>query len=93
MSVTKADINKMVIKESDNKKKDGAVYSTMNGKTDFHSVGSLKLKDDITLLEQLDELVLLNEELLKKIKTLKDVITNQEQRIQNLEKVVANYVG
>lgn len=93
MSVTKADINKMVIKESDNKKQEGAVYSTNKGKTDFHPIGSLKLKDDITLLEQLDELVLLNEQLLKKIKTLKDVITNQEQRIQNLEKVVANYVG
>lgn len=93
MSVTKADINKMVIKESDNKKKEGAVYSTKNGKTDFHSVGSLKLKDDTTLLEQIDELVLLNEQLLKKVKTLKDVVTNQEQRIQNLEKVVANYVG
>lgn len=44
MSVTKADINKMVIKESDNKKQEGAVYSTKKGKTDFHPIGSLKLK-------------------------------------------------
>lgn len=87
------DFNKAVIKDSPAKKKEGAVYSTKKGKTDFHPLGSLEVKDNITLIQQLDELVLLNEELLTKIKTLKDVIMNQEERIQNLEKVVANYVG
>jgi hypothetical protein len=93
MNVTKSDINKMVIKESDNKKQEGAVYSTKKGKTDFHPIGSLEVKDNITLVKLLDEIVSHNQELLTKVKTLKDVIMNQEQRIQNLEKVVANYVG
>lgn len=93
MNVTKSDINKMVIKESDNKKQEGAVYSTKNGKTDFHPIGSLEIKDNITLVKLLDDIVLHNQELLAKVKTLKDVIINQEERIQNLEKVVANYVG
>ena len=93
MNVTKSDINKMVIKESDNKKQEGAVYSTKKGKTDFHPIGSLEVKDNITLVKLLDEIVSHNQELLTKVKTLKDVIMNQEERIQNLEKVVANYVG
>lgn len=87
------DFNKAVIKDSPAKKKEGAVYSTKKGKTDFHPLGSLEIKDNVTLVKLLDEIVSHNEELLKKIKTLKDVIMNQEERIQNLEKVVANYVG
>jgi hypothetical protein len=87
------DFNKAVIKDSPAKKKEGAVYSTKKGKTDFHPIGSLEVKDNVTLFQQLEELLLQNQELLTKVKTLKDVIMNQEERIQNLEKVVANYVG
>jgi predicted nucleic acid-binding Zn-ribbon protein len=93
MSVTKADVNKMVIKESDNKKQEGAVYSTKKGKTDFHKLGDIFIKDNVTLLNQIDDILSSNEELLKKIKILKEVIENQQKRIETLEKVVANYVG
>jgi hypothetical protein len=89
----KADINKAIIKDNQNKKIDGAVYSTKKGKTDFHKLGDLVIKDNITLLKQIDDILFSNEELLKKIKILKEVIENQQKRIETLEKVVANYVG
>lgn len=93
--MNQSDFIKMEAKDSQVKKKNGAVYGTRKGRTDFHTLESLPIESmqDKTLLHILDELTGADENLEDKIQILKQAILNQEERIKKLEKVVSEYVG
>lgn len=95
MSINQGDINKMEVKDSPIKKQDGAVYSTKNGLTNFHLLEDLSIKsrDGQTLLEIIQKLEDENDDIEDKIQIMKQVIQNQEARIQILERLVNEYVG
>ena len=89
------DMNKMHLKDSQAKKQNGAIYGTINNKTDFHLIEKMPLEglDNKTLKDIINNLYQEQTVLLEKIKILKEVALNQSQRIENLEKVVNTYVG
>lgn len=91
----KTDMNKMHLKDNHAKKRNGAVYGTLKGITDFHEIEKMPIAslDNKELLEIIHYLFEEQKVLLDKIKVLKEVALLQKERLEKIEKVVANYVG
>lgn len=92
--IDKTDFNKMSVKSNNLKKEDGSIYGTNDGVVDFHTLESMPIKSyGDSLLAILDGLSGADETLEDKIQVLKEVILQQNERIQELERRWNEYVG
>ena len=92
--IDKADLNKMSVKSNNLKKENGTIYGTNDGVVDYHTLESMPIKSyGDSLLHIIDGLMGQDETLEDKIQVLKEVILQQNERIQELERRWNEYVG
>ena len=88
--LTKEDFNKIEKSNSDAKRTESAVYSTVDGKTNFHPLHTIKIGVSTIgdILKSLDDKDALQE---GKIQVFKEAILNMSKEIEEIKIILAKY--
>lgn len=79
------------LKDTSAKQKVGTVYGNVNGVVDFHTLGHILYKDNMTLFQYIDKIEKDNKEMKKTLEAVRkaELVTNE--RVKALEKKIDKY--
>lgn len=79
------------LKDTNAKQKVGTVYGNKDGVVDFHTLGHLLYKDNMTLFQYIDKIEKENKEMKRLLEAVRkaELVTNE--RVKALERAVKKY--
>ena len=91
--IDEKDINKMLLKDTKQKKESGMIYGTKGKVTDFHKIGSMPLEvyEEKTINELFQMNDMTHQELIEKILVMKEIIMILNDDIKYLKAILIKY--
>ncbi len=86
----KKDLDNMLLKDTKAKRVDSSVYGTINSVSNYHPIHKFKI-NGIELGELFDTNNKSHDELLEKIKILKEVVLSQSKEIKYIKSILTKF--